>query len=108
MFTKEKLGQRIKYLRKKQKVTQEKLAEMINVDCGYISKLEVGQNFPSLQTLNNIAIALNLDISEFFTNYELDELDLKSEIQKSLTNMTKEQQTMLYNILKSINLYNVV
>ena len=39
MNTKELLGLRVKEFRKQKKLTQEKLAEIIGVDNGYISKL---------------------------------------------------------------------
>ena len=51
MNTKELLGLKVKEIRRMRKITQEKLSEIIGVDNGYISKLEVGQNFPSIGTL---------------------------------------------------------
>lgn len=102
MFTKEQLGAKIKQIRKNKKITQEKLAEMIDVDFGYISKLEVGQNYPSLQTLNKIAAALDVNISEFFTYLNINELDLKKEIMKLLDGFTKEEQAIIYKVAKSI------
>lgn len=102
MITQKQLGLRIKEIRKSKKITQEKLAEMINVDFGYISKLEVGQNFPSLQTLNRIADALNTDVVEFFKYSELEELNLKEEIIKMLDKFNIEEQKILYKIAKSI------
>ena len=55
MDTKELLGLKVKEIRKSRKITQEKLSEIIGVDNGYISKLEVGQNFPSLGTAGSIS-----------------------------------------------------
>ena len=72
MNTKELLGLRVKEFRKQKKLTQEKLAEIIGVDNGYISKLEVGQNFPSITTLEKIADVLDVELYELFryTNYK--------------------------------------
>ena len=66
MNTKELLGLKVKEFRKQRKITQEKLAEIVGVDNGYISKLEVGQNFPSISTLEKIAQALDVELYEFF------------------------------------------
>ena len=104
MITQEQLGAKIKQIRKSKKITQEKLAENIDVDFGYISKLEVGQNFPSIQTLNKIADTLNVDISEFFTYKDINELDLKAETTKLLDNFNQDELKIIYKVAKSIRL----
>lgn len=50
MDAKELLGLKIKEFRKQKKLTQEQLAEVLDLDIGYISKLEVGRNFPTIGT----------------------------------------------------------
>ena len=102
MITQEQLGAKIKLIRKSKKITQEKLAEIIDVDFGYISKLEVGQNFPSIQTLNKIANTLDVDISEFFTYKDINELDLKAETKKLLDNFNQDELKIIYKVAKSI------
>lgn len=44
MALKQDLGQRIQYLRKQQKLTQEALAELVGIDPKNISKIENGNN----------------------------------------------------------------
>lgn len=102
MITQEQLGAKIKQIRKSKKITQEKLAEIIDVDFGYISKLEVGQNFPSIQTLNKIADTLGVDISEFFTYKDINKLDLKAETTKLLDNFNQDELKIIYKVAKSI------
>ena len=80
METKELLGLKIKELRKQKKFTQEKLAEMLDLDIGYISKLEVGRNFPTIGTLERIANALDVELYEIFQFTINKNLDFKSEI----------------------------
>ena len=104
MITQEQLGAKIKQIRKSKKITQEKLAEIIDVDFGYISKLEVGQNFPSIQTLNKIADTLGVDISEFFTYKDINKLDLKAETTKLLDNFNQDELKIIYKVAKSIRL----
>lgn len=63
---KTKLGKRIKSLRKSRNITQERLAEIINMDITSLSKIETGRNYPQPETLEKISKALNLDISRMF------------------------------------------
>lgn len=57
------IGKRIKIKRNELKITQEKLAEEIDVSPSYISEIERGTSISSLATIFNIAnvLALNLD-----------------------------------------------
>ena len=64
--TKKLIGARIKELRRQARLTQEALAERVGLDSRHLSRLEVGRHFPSLQTLELIANALNVQLVEFF------------------------------------------
>ena len=64
--TKELLGARIKELRKGKGLSQEKLSEEVHIDPKHLSRIEVGNSYPSLDTLDNIAQALDLEIKDFF------------------------------------------
>lgn len=102
MNTKELLGLKVKETRKMRKITQEKLAEMINVDNGYISKLEVGQNFPSIGTLEKIAIALNVELYELFQFTSESKNNFKDEILNIYDKLNKEKQYTLYRVAKDL------
>ena len=60
------IGNRIKEIRKKNNLTQSELAEKINVDSKYISRLETGNSTPSIATIIKLGEALETDISKFF------------------------------------------
>jgi transcriptional regulator with XRE-family HTH domain len=64
--TKKLIGERIKLLRKQAGFTQEELAELVRLDARHLSRLEVGRHFPSLDSLERIAEALNVPLAEFF------------------------------------------
>lgn len=64
--TKKLIGTRIKELRKQAGFTQEQLAERVDLDARHLSRLEVGKHFPSLDSLERIAEALNQPLAEFF------------------------------------------
>lgn len=63
---KELLGARIREVRKGLKMSQEQLSEMVDVDPRYISRIERGNCFPSLDTLENIAQSLRVEMRELF------------------------------------------
>jgi transcriptional regulator with XRE-family HTH domain len=57
----EGIAKNIKALRKKRKITLQKLADMTGLTKGYISKIERSRKAPPYSTLNKIAMALAVD-----------------------------------------------
>jgi transcriptional regulator with XRE-family HTH domain len=102
METKELLGLKIKELRKKRHYTQEELAELLGLDCGYISKLEVGRNFPTIGTLEKIANILNVEMYELFQFTTEKNSDFKNEIIEIYDKLNKEKQYTLYRVAKDL------
>ncbi len=102
MNTKELLGLRVKEFRKQKKLTQEKLAEIIGVDNGYISKLEVGQNFPSITTLEKIADVLDVELYELFRYTNNKSKNFKEEINMIYDKLNKDKQFTLYQVAKAM------
>ena len=66
MDKKKLLGLRLRELRKRKGINQEKLAELISVEPATISNIENGKNYPSMINLENILMALNSDFIEAF------------------------------------------
>ena len=102
MQTKELLGLKIKEIRKKRKLTQEQLAEKLELDTGYISKLEVGRNFPTIGTLEKIAQVLDVKIYDLFQFTVEKDKDFKEEIIKIYDKLNKEKQYTLYMVAKGL------
>ena len=61
-----KFGIKLKYYRLIKKITQEQLAEKLNVDSHYISDIECGRRNITFKTLYKITKALDLDIHKLF------------------------------------------
>ncbi|MDR1412960.1 MAG: helix-turn-helix domain-containing protein [Actinomycetes bacterium] len=57
------LGAQIQSVRKCRKLSQEALAQKVGLDRVSIGYIEQGVRAPSMKTLLNIAIALNVDVS---------------------------------------------
>lgn len=87
MDTRKLLGLRIKELRKAQGMTQERLAEIVDIEPKHLSRIEVGKSFPSLDTLEKIAAALNDELKDFF---EFQHLHSPREVRKSINSILEE------------------
>ncbi len=71
MNLKQSLGKNIQKYRKLRRITQERLAEMIDVEINSISSIERGKYFPSPDNLVKISEALNIPLSDLF-NFTLE------------------------------------
>ena len=70
MDIKEKVGQRIKVLRKDLGLSQESLAYKAEVDRTYVTDVENGRRNVSLEILERLVKALEISFSEFFNAKE--------------------------------------
>lgn len=97
------LGQRIKEIRKSKGLTQPALAELVNVDSKYISRIETGNSYPSLETLENIAKSLGVDVKELFNMSHLEDKDkIIEKITHTLKNTTTTNVKIVYQIINDI------
>jgi len=60
------LGKRVQKIRKLAGLTQEELAEKVNVSRAYIGYIEQARNTPSIELLEKIAKVLKLNIKDLF------------------------------------------
>ena len=65
-MTTEKVGSRIKELRRALGLSQEKLALKAEVDRTYLAGVEQGKRNPSIKSLEKILKALEVSFGEFF------------------------------------------
>ena len=102
MNIKKELGQKIKRLRKKQKLTQEQLAEMIDIAPRNLSSIEVGTSFAKAETLEKILTALNTTTEELFSNDHIKSNEaLINEINNSISSI-QDNKAMLEKVYKVI------
>ena len=103
MENKKKLGKKIKELRKKKGLTQEKLAELVDLEQNSISVIESGRNFPTLATLEKIANKLDADLNEFF-NYEYyEDIELiKQTMHNYVESLNESQIRQIYRYIKNV------
>lgn len=60
------VGMRIKELRSRDNISQEKFALMIGMDRTYLASIEVGRRNVTLQNLAKISYGFNMTLAEFF------------------------------------------
>ncbi len=103
MDNKKKLGLKIKELRKRKGLTQEELAELIQMEQNSISVMESGRNFPTLGTLEKIAKVLDVNLSDFFDYDYIEDTDvIKASTEDIISKMDDKQLRQLFKYVKSI------
>lgn len=105
MNIKKELGEKIKRLRKKRNLTQEQLAEMIDISPRNLSGIEVGANFVKAETLEKILNALQTTTEELFSNDHIkDEQTLTKEIFSYIKSINNKQKLeYIYKIVKFLS-----
>ena len=87
------LGKRLRELRKRKGINQEKLAELIDVDPTTISNIENGKNYPSLINLENLLDVLDCSFLDAFDfDHKNNNEDLILQINQKLKNNPEKIQ----------------
>ncbi len=61
-----RVGKRLRQIRRAKDLTQEQLAAAVGVSVKFIGNIERGTSAPSFETIEKIAEVLEVDASEFF------------------------------------------
>jgi len=64
----QQIAQRIKQLRKDQRISQEVFAEKAGIDKKYLSDIECGKRNVSVTIVEVVALTFGLSLQEFFNN----------------------------------------
>lgn len=99
MSKRELLGKRLRELRKRKGINQEKLAEIINVDPTTISNIENGKNYPSLTNLENILNVLN---SSFLEAFDFDHKDNNESLILQINNKLQNNPEKIEDFYKIV------
>ena len=100
---KKRLGRRIQELRKSNKLTQEQLAEKIEIGTSNISYIETGKFYPTPETLGKIAKALNVEIYELYMFEQLKPIDeLRTELIGAIR-ANDDLTRLMYKFYLSVN-----
>lgn len=102
--TKELLGGRIKELRKTKGLTQDQLSQKVNIDPKHLSRIEVGGSYPSLDTLERLASALQMELSVFFEfrHKVKSSRELKEIINELIKDADEEKLRLVVKVLRGV------
>lgn len=102
LTTRALLGARIKELRKHRNMTQDQLAEKVDLATRYISLIEVGRSSPSLETIENVARALQVEIRDLFEFVHLQPGEITPQaIQELLERMDDKTARMVFKMVRA-------
>ena len=96
------LGKNISDYRKKQGISQEKLAELSGCHTSYIGQIERGEKNATIESVEKIANALNVSLSTLFEKLGADgepENSIAIQFYEFLLTKNRKQQEQLYRIL---------
>lgn len=96
------IGRRVRKYRKASGMSQEKLAEMINISVTHMSHIETGCTKMSLEVFGDITEALSVKAHYLLNDVEdLSETGLQSEINDLLSACTKQELLILFDVLRA-------
>ncbi len=95
------IGKRIKRQRKKYNLTQEKLAEKVNVAPTYISEIERGTSICSIAVLVRIANELNLNLDNLVCGINIS--NIESTFKELLEGMPKKNHKLFMDLCMDIS-----
>ena len=97
------IGKRLKKARLSKNLTQEKLAETLNVSIAYLSRIETGSARINLKRLDEICKILDVsDIEILSGTSDISANYLNSDIGEILKNCSPEKQRLIYKIANII------
>jgi len=105
MNIKQELGEKIKRIRKQRGLTQEELAEKIDITSRNLSNIELGISFPKPETLEKFLNAMNVSTQTLFSNDNIKtDQELVDSINFYIDSIKHDHKTLeiIYKILKGL------
>ena len=97
------IGERLKKARKDKGLTQEELAEKLDISIAFLSRVERGSSKVNLKRLTQICEILGITEGEILTGVSSKSQNyLDSEFSVLLKNCTPEKQKLIYDIARVI------
>lgn len=97
------IGKNIRKRRDELGITQEKLAEIVNLSVSYMGAIERGEKLPKLKVFISIANALEISADTLLSGVlEVGNQIVASELSKELSSLSKLEQTRILNVLRAM------
>ena len=98
------IGERLKKARLEKGMTQDNLAESLNVSIAYLSRIETGTTKVNLKRLSEICNLLSISEAEIISGASDDsENYLNNDLSNLLKNCSPEKQRLIYKIANIIS-----
>lgn len=103
MELKKQLGKRIKELREQRKISQEEIADKLNIHPANYWRIENGFSYPKPENLEKICETLNVKPQDLFAFEHIQSItDIKNELQK-IINEDEDLTRLIYKFVKTLN-----
>lgn len=102
IMDKKALGAAIKAARTENKITQEKLAEIIGIAPSHVKQIEAGNRNPSIEVLYKLAHTLNFSVDDVFFPGRKDDHELLYKIERSLQNCNVHELRVVYSTITAL------
>ena len=100
------IGQRIRNYRTQKGLSQEKLAELAGCHPTYIGQLERGEKNATLESVEKIASAMDISLSELFDKLgKSGSNNIAAKCYDLVASKNEEEQKQLYKILQEMDKY---
>lgn len=95
----QKFGAKVKEIRRRKKWTQEYLAEILNIDPRSLRKIELGESFPSINTLEKMLDVFKMSTVELF---DFEHLQSQKNLRALIIKMLDSNPDKLADIYKVV------
>ncbi len=103
MSLKKIFAENLKKIRKQRGLTQEGLAELVNVAPRHISFIETAKSFPSCELLERLSKVLNTSFSEFFDcNNEISREEILEQIYNITSRLDDKKLKYIYKMVSEL------
>lgn len=101
-FNYERMGRIIKAVRVEREISQSDLAELVDLSVPYISNIETGKSKASLETIVNIANALNVTVDRLLFGNVQNSGDCSSELRELFSDCSTYEKSVIFDTVNSI------
>lgn len=98
-----KIGERVRKIRRAHDISQEVLAEMVDVSTTHMSHIETGNTKPSFSVIVALAIALNVSIDYLVFGNERDEKPYYRQIEEILCTCSPDNVRTILGTIDTLN-----
>lgn len=97
------IGSNIRNYRKQKNLSQEQLAEFVDVSSNYISQIELGKKFPSLDVFVKLLIAIDTPADLVLSEVTTSTYSVKvSELNDRIKDLPIENQKFIYSVVDTM------